>query len=119
MFSAGDGLKYNKDRKVWIGKNTSGEGGHTATFRINVSTTTSADNKAAWDTKKQLELIKEQSNGKKLSWQEFHKQGYMFDNKDFKNFEATIYWRVTRAKWDDFGRGPNQMTFYGRGGVHS
>jgi hypothetical protein len=45
----------------------------------------------------------------------------LFDENDFKNIEATIYWKRTDEWLPDKKnkKSPDQMTFYGRGGVHA
>ncbi len=57
-----------------------------------------------------------------MTYDEFAKNGYLMDKNDFKNFEATIYWRRIK-NWISHGKcegssKPDQMTIYGRGGVH-
>ena len=71
-------------------------------FRINIATTTSilkevnVDSKkknVAWNNEAQIKYIKDNNPENKLSWRRFINQGYLIDKNDFRNFEATIYWR--------------------------
>ena len=45
-------------------------------------------------------------------WDQMAVKGYMLDSRDFRNFEMTIYWKVT--SWSD----DDEMSLYGRGGRH-
>lgn len=72
-----------------------------ASFRINVRTT----NPRAFDINTQ------QING--FDWAKKKQLGYMIDAKDWRNCEATIYWKATQWDADD------EMSIYWRGGHHS
>jgi hypothetical protein len=93
-----DGQAEDQGNGVWKGTVT--ESMHPASFRIEVYTTTKAR-----DIKKQLELGKD--------WKKMEEKGYMVDEKDFTNFEATIYFKVTKDSDDG-----DEMSIYGRGGRH-
>jgi len=125
--SGAKGLSFDKNSKTLKGSPNTSD--HPFSFRINVATTTSTEKGVAWDDQKQLQFVKKASKNDKdedkFSWEEFHARGYMVDDKDFKNFEGTIYWRVLGDKWEDYGckdddgnAKPDQMTIYGRGGLH-
>ena len=116
-------FKFDEQKEVWLGTPTTSDNPHS--FRINVATTTSVDKKIVWDDKSTLGFIQDKADKKKLSWKDFIKQGFMIDENDFRNFEATIYWRVVGNKWKQYGcidkvgnPKPDQMTIYGRGSLH-
>jgi hypothetical protein len=71
-----------------------------ASARINVRTT----NPKAFDEETQLKIAKD--------WQNMATKGYMVGPEDFRNWEATIYYKVTHI--DD----KDEMSIYGRGGKH-
>lgn len=109
-----DSLEYNEDDDAWQGSPTLGD--NPSSFRINVATTTSGGK--AWSDNPNIPM----------TYEEFAKNGYLIDKNDFKNFEGTIYWRrigdwIDEKKDDDHRKcegckKPDQMTIYGRGGVH-
>jgi len=120
-----ESFTYDEKDKVWIGKPTTKD--HPSSFRINVATTTSISKEedgknVAWDDEAQIKFIKKNSSNNKLSWKDFVKKGHLIDDTDFKNFEATIYWKRT-GQWKIGNKcvgseKPDQMTIYGRGGLH-
>jgi len=130
-----ESFKYNDEDAVWEGRPTKDD--NPSSFRINVATTTSIlkevniDGKkknVAWNNKAQIKYIKDNASENKLSWRNFISQGHLIDKNDFRNFEATIYWRQI-GDWknepDDPYKDkrkckgqPDQMTIYGRGGLH-
>jgi hypothetical protein len=113
-------IKFDDNKDHWFGEPTTHDTPHS--FRINVATTTSItktakvnghDKNVGWDFDAQLEYVKSISQDHKLSWKQSHSRGYMIDDQDFKDFEATIYWQVTEWTGDK-----DQMTLYGRGALH-
>lgn len=92
-----DGQVEDQGNGIWKGTVTHDM--HPASFRIEVYTTTKAKK-----IEKQLELGKD--------WKKMEEKGFMVDENDFKNFEATIYFKVTEIDDDD------EMSIYGRGGRH-
>jgi hypothetical protein len=101
-----ESVRYNEDDGVWEGKPTSSD--KPQSFRINVATT----NDKAWNKNEQLNYGK--------NWKELAKnRGYIVGPEDFRNFEATIYWkRIGDWKHGPRCDKPDQMTIYGRGGLH-
>lgn len=75
-----------------------------ASFRINVYTT----NPKADDVDTQLIIGKD--------WKKMAETGYMVGPEDFRNFEATIYYKVTKLPLPKDA--PDEMSIYGRGGRH-
>jgi len=104
-------FKFNGDDGVWEGTPTKSD--DPTSFRINVATT----NNKAWDKKEQLKYG--------VNWKDLaKKRGYIIGPEDFRNFEATIYWK-RKGDWIDetdenrkCNAQPDQMTIYGRGGLH-
>jgi hypothetical protein len=108
-------FKYNKDDDVWEGSPTMSD--NPSSFRINVATT----NDKAWDKEEQMKYG--------VNWKDLaQNRGYIIGPEDFRNFEATIYWKrigdwknepddPQKAKRKCKGQ-PDQMTIYGRGGLH-
>jgi hypothetical protein len=92
-----DGQVEDQGNGVWKGTVT--QHMHPPSLRIEIYTTSKVR-----DIDQQLELGK--------NWKKMEEKGYMVDENDFTNFEATIYFKVTEIDKDD------EMSIYGRGGRH-